>query len=189
MLALQYSHRLPSDYPMSTLRERARRRGPLWDDMPGLVFKAFVASERGVFQADANRYASVYLWQDAAAAGRFLTGDRFRSVIDSFGRPSVETWLPLAMQMGAARDAVSLEREEAALEDVPDGEALLDAEREHHRRLVAHGDVVAAWSVLDARTWRRIRFVLSGVRPPRRPGAQLLEVLYLAAPGLRQAAQ
>lgn len=48
MFAMQYSHRLAADHDMQGIRQRAARRGPLWDDTPGLAFKAFVSQERGV---------------------------------------------------------------------------------------------------------------------------------------------
>jgi len=51
MFAKQYSHRLPANYDMGLIRRRASELGPLWDDTQGLVFKAFIAEERGVFGA------------------------------------------------------------------------------------------------------------------------------------------
>ena len=188
MLALQYTHHLPSDYDMSRIRERARRRGPLWDASADIVFKAFVVSERGRHSADANTYASVYVWEDTAAAAGFLAGDRFRYVVDAFGRPAVETGLVVDLQRGVARTAAWLERGIEALADGP-VEELLDAEHERIRRLADRDDVVAAWSVLDARTWQLTRFALHDEQPPRRPGSGPFEVLHLAAPGLRETAR
>uniref|UniRef100_UPI001ABC3A22 DUF4865 family protein n=1 Tax=Variovorax paradoxus TaxID=34073 RepID=UPI001ABC3A22 len=51
MFAMQYSHRLPAGHDMEAIRRRAAQRGPLWDDTEGLVFKAFVAQERGRHRA------------------------------------------------------------------------------------------------------------------------------------------
>jgi len=193
MLALQYLHRLPADYDMRTIRDRAARRGPLWDDTEGLAFKAFVATERGVHGAQANVYASVYLWLDAAAAARFVLGERFRSVVDSFGRPRVQTALPLAVQVGAATRARarSLRREETSIAANADLERLRADESAHARGAAARPGTVAAWSVVDAADWRLVRFTLSASEasaPPADAGTdaatQVFELLHLAAPGL-----
>ena len=85
MFAKQYSHRLPADYDMAVIRRRAEQLGPLWDRAEGLLFKAFIAQERGL--ATGNVYASVYLWADPLKAADFLLGEGFQKVLDSFGRP------------------------------------------------------------------------------------------------------
>ena len=107
MFAKQYSHRLPADYDMGVIRRRAAQLGPLWDNAEGLLFKVFIAQEHG-----GNVYSSVYLWADPLQAADFLLGERFQKVLDSFGRPHVESWLPLDVQRGPAQGALSLYREE-----------------------------------------------------------------------------
>ncbi|WP_422089170.1 DUF4865 family protein [Variovorax sp.] len=52
----------------------AGRRGPIWDDTEGLVFKAFVSQERGQHGAAGHLYASVYLWLDTQAPRAFSWG-------------------------------------------------------------------------------------------------------------------
>ncbi|WP_454909254.1 DUF4865 family protein [Variovorax gossypii] len=190
MFAMQYSHRLPADYDMQVIRQRATRRGPIWDDTEGLVFKAFVAQERGQHGAAGHLYASVYLWLDTQAPARFLMGERFQSVIDSFGRPSVETWLPLDARAGAgsARKALSLYREEQAINAAADRAALHATEAEANRQLAVQADTVAVWSVLDLAAWRLVRFTLSARPVEAVDGATAYEVLYLARPGLGQLA-
>ena len=71
MFAMQYSHRLPADCDMTTIRQRAARHGPIRDDAEGLVFKAVVSRERGRHGGAGHLYASVYLWREPAAAARF----------------------------------------------------------------------------------------------------------------------
>ena len=105
MFAKQYSHRLPADYDMGVIRRRAAQLGPLWDHAEGLLFKAFIAQEHG-----GNVYSSVYLWADPLQAADFLLGERFQKVLDSFGRPHIESWLPLDVQRGPAQNALSLYR-------------------------------------------------------------------------------
>ena len=72
MFMMQYTHRLPADYEMRRIRERAAARGPEWDFYPGLFFKAFLVRERGKCGADANAYSSLYLWRDARAPVLFI---------------------------------------------------------------------------------------------------------------------
>jgi len=70
MIIAHYAHRLPADYDLSAIRERARQRGPLSDAVPELCFKAFFMRERGRFGAAASNYSSLYLW----LAGQRLSG-------------------------------------------------------------------------------------------------------------------
>ncbi|MDO9357938.1 MAG: DUF4865 family protein [Polaromonas sp.] len=187
MFAMQYSHRLPADYDMQVIRQRAARRGPIWDDTEGLVFKAFVSQERGRHAAAGHLYASVYLWHDPSAAARFVMGERFQGVIDSFGRPQVETWLPLDARGGAgrARQASWLLREERAVDAAADRSALQAAQAEANRQRAAEPGTVAVWTALDLRDWRLVRFTLSAHAPEEAAeGSAVYEVLHLAKPGL-----
>src|SRR5579863_3967819 len=91
MLIAHYSHRLPADYDISIVRSRAHARGPLWDAIPKLYFKAFLLRERGRFGAIANEYSSLYLWREDEGFRNFLVDGRYRVVTDSFGRAAIET--------------------------------------------------------------------------------------------------
>ncbi len=187
MFAMQYSHRLPAEHDLDAIRQRAAAKGPQWDAWPGLACKAFVLQEKGRHGAEGNLYASVYLWHEPAAAAAFLAGEAFQGVIDAFGRPAVETWLPLDARRGPAfdRPARALYREElplpdrgaAALRDgaLAAGEALLDRE-----------DVLAVWVVADLQRWRLLRFSVSAGALELRADSVGYEVLYLARPGLER---
>jgi hypothetical protein len=186
MFAMQYEHRLPADYDMQKMRDRAATRGPQWDATPGLVFKAFVARERGQYGASANLYGAVYLWQDAASATRLLTGDGFRVVTDSFGRPMVETWLPLDARAGRATSrARALYRRSEALEVNADIPAVREAAIARNQVVAADDDdVLAAWVVLDVSSWALVWFTLSAAAPDQARGDGVYQVLFLAGPGL-----
>jgi hypothetical protein len=184
MFAMQYSHRLPAGHDMEAIRRRAAQRGPLWDHTEGLVFKAFVAQERGRHRAVGHLYASVYLWREPAAAASFLMGERFQNVIDSFGRPRVESWLPLDARAGAARTerAAWLRRSERALDADADRAAVFAAQSRE-----PEAGVVATWSALDLAAWRIVRFTLltdAPDAPDAGDGDAIYEVLHLAKPGL-----
>lgn len=187
MLIKQYAHRLPADYDMQIIRKRAAALGPEWNDAPGLGFKAFALRESGQHGAPGNVYASIYLWLKTAAAVSFLTGDRFQKVVGSFGRPRIEAWLALDVQLGGAHDASWLLREDA---DVPDDAGLaeiLAAEIAGNGEISRREGSVAVFTGLDVASWRLSRFTLSAV-PPRNDGI-IYEVLHLAAPGRHALAQ
>ena len=182
MFAKQYSHRLPADYDMGVIRRRAAQLGPLWDHAEGLLFKAFIAQERG--QAPGNVYASVYLWADPLQAADFLLGERFQKVLDSFGRPHIESWLPLDVQRGPAQNALSLYREEWALEPGVDRAALLAEGKRRNQQLADSPDTFAVFLALDVQAWRLIRITLSGqALNAEHPGTGY-QVFYLARPGI-----
>ncbi|NWB85515.1 DUF4865 family protein [Pseudomonas gingeri] len=186
MFAKQYSHRLPANYDMGLIRRRASELGPLWDDTQGLVFKAFIAEERGVFGAQANLYSSVYLWADPSAAAGFLMDERFQRVIDSFGRPDIEAWLPLDLQLGSAPQARALYRETLPFDAQADRVRLLAEEVERNQAIVRQDDTVAVFLALDTAAWQLIRITLSSSEPDRHRAGKAYEVLYLAQPGLEQ---
>lgn len=183
MFAKHYSHRLPAHYDMGLIRRRASEFGPRWDDTPGLLFKAFIARERGVFGALANQYASVYLWSEPAAAGAFLMDERFQTVIDSFGRPEIEAWLALDVQWGDAAEARALYREHVQVEPEADRAALLAAQIEQSQVIRGREDTVAVLLALDTANWRLVRITLSSALPDRSRAREAYEVLYLARPG------
>ena len=186
MFAKQYSHRLPANYDLGLIRSRAAELGPLWDDAQGLIFKAFIAEERGVFGAQANLYSSVYLWSDPSAAAGFLMDERFQRVIDSFGRPDIEAWLPLDLQLGSAPRARALYREALPFDAEADRVQLLATEVQRNQAIVRQDDTVAVFLALDTAAWQLIRVTLSSSEPDRRRVGKAYEVLYLAQPGLEQ---
>jgi hypothetical protein len=175
MLVLHYRHRLPADYDMDRVRRRVAERGPLWDATPGLGFKAFSITEG----AGGSVYAATYLWLDPLAAGGFLTDDRFRAVVAGFGRPRVETWLPLAVAAGPERGGAVLVREIRPLAEGQDLAALRAAETERAAAALADG-ACAAVSALDPGAWRLLRLTLTPDAAPETPRER---VLHLAAPG------
>ncbi|NVZ20574.1 DUF4865 family protein [Pseudomonas costantinii] len=180
MFAKQYSHRLPADYDMGVIRQRAAQLGPLWDHTEGLLFKAFIAQERGQGPGVGNLYASVYLWSDPLQAADFLLGERFQKVLDSFGRPPIESWLPLDVQRGPAQNALSLYREEWPLEPGADRAGILAQEKLRNQQLADSRDTFAVFLALDVQAWRWVRITLSAkALDAGHPGTGY-QVLYLA---------
>lgn len=182
MFAMQYSHRLPADYDLEIIRQRVAQRGPLWDDTQGLIFKLFALQRRQQHGASGNVYASIYLWSDSDAAVRFLTDDRFNAVVDAFGRPQIETWLPLDARNGRARKPLSVYRHEREIDAMEDRAALRAAEVELNRSIAARTDTVAVWSALDLASWRLVRFTVSSAPPDAARGGAVYEVMHAAQP-------
>jgi hypothetical protein len=182
MFAMQYLHRLPTDYDMEIIRRRVAERGPLWDDTEGLVCKLFVTQQRNRHGAAGNAYASIYLWLDSNAAVRFLMGERFQAVIDSFGRPQIETWLPLDARRGNAKQALSIYRDERVLTAGTDRAELYTGEVELNREIAARPDTVVVWAALDLHAWKLIRFTVSSAPADPARGGEVYDVLHLAQP-------
>ncbi|KXF76482.1 hypothetical protein ATN84_15695 [Paramesorhizobium deserti] len=182
MFMKQYTHRLPADYDMNRIRTRATALGPQWDGTPGLGFKAFIAQERGANGAKNNAYSSLYLWLDDEAVTDFITGDRFRAVIDGFGRPRIETWIPLDIHLGQAETARSVYRED--LDVGTDLSELKHRETARNNILARHAGTLAAVTALDLSTWRLSRFLLSAEKAQTPEIGSAYEVLHLAKPGL-----
>jgi hypothetical protein len=183
MLVARYLHRLPAGFDMYRIRQRAATAGPNWDKHPGLILKAFMMREQGQFGAAANAYSSLYLWQDAAALGSFIAGDGFRFVTDAFGRPRIETWVPLDVRVGRAVTVRSAWREEIAVLPDVDLPTLASRERERNQTIADHTDIRASIVAFDVAAWRLARFVISADEPRAREAAVAYEVVYLATPG------
>jgi hypothetical protein len=163
VLAKQYTIKLPADYDMEIIRRRVRERGGAFDAFPGLVFKAFLITERAA-GATANRYAPFYVWRDTTGTNEFLFGAGFAALQGSFGRPLIEHWVPVELSLPAGerdRPPRSATREDIA---VSDGEALADVrqgEREWLEQAKVSADgLYAATSALDPYRWQLVRFAL-----------------------------
>lgn len=184
MLMMQYIHRLPADYEMDRIARRAASLGPDWDETPGLGFKAFIAQRRGENGAVNNAYSSLYLWLDDEAAGDFITGERFRKVIDGFGRPAIETWLPLDIHLGSAPGARSVTREDVLIDPADDLPALKRSESERNASAVKQSGIYAAVTAIDLSNWRLSRFRLSAEAAAAPERGSAYDILHLARPGI-----
>lgn len=168
MIAMQYVFTLPADYDMGRIRDRVARKGPSFDDFPGLVFKAFLISEAGRDGAVVNRYAPFYVWQSAQAMRDFLAGPAFAAVVASFGRPQVRTWIPLKVE-APAPSVETLDLIEETIAEDADVAALMA------------NDHIGNVTALDPTGWRllRVRFDAGG------PPVNRFRVLHLSQPGQR----
>src|SRR6202012_4003871 len=184
MIIAHYAHRLPADYDISIIRNRAQARGHLFDAIPELYFKGFLLRERGRFGAIANEYSSLYLWRRDEGFRDFLVDGRTKSVTDSFGRPQIETRFVLDAHKGSSNAARFLYKQE---QDIPLDADLTSAFAEEiarNREAAQQNGVVAAAVGVDAQNWKFTRVLLSENEPGGRGTAY--QVLYLARPLLAE---
>ncbi|WP_307248589.1 DUF4865 family protein [Catenuloplanes indicus] len=181
---MQYRLSLPADYDMDIIRRRIAAGGPRFDGTPGLGLKAFLMRERGVDGSPLNQYAPFYLWADSAAAARFLWGGGgFAGVIDSFGRPVVETWIGGGHHRGPAfhqRITHAVRNVARMPVDADPSGAAAEASVAVRDRLGEDGLHSIAWAV-DPRSWEVITFSLHAGRPDRCDG-ELYQAPHVSAP-------
>ena len=187
MIAMQYSFTLPADYDMAIIRRRIAEKGHVLDDFPGLAFKAYLHAERDEAAAGSseNLYAPFYLWHDTDGMNAFLGGAGFAAVTQSFGWPSVRTWL--VWQSALAADlsgATHASREVIALSPHIDLDGCRRAEALIASTATA-GGALAVVSAFEPTTWTLLRFRLwAGEQvESAREGRQLYRVGHVSQPG------
>jgi hypothetical protein len=180
MLISQYAFTLPADYPMRTIRDRIAARGPQFDTLPGLGWKAFLVREQGVAGATDHQYAPLYLWPTADAAAAFFTGPQFAAVAAAFGRPGVHTALLLRRHVASAAPAprwcTSQHQDVASLVNLQAQLAAFDNRTTAPSR---H----SAWLALDASRWQLSCHQLWwGDQPPEAGHGTCYEVAHFSQP-------
>ena len=185
MIIAHYA-RLPADYDIGIIRNRAKSRGHLFDAIPELYFKAFLLRERGRFGANQNEYSSLYLWRKDDGFRDFLVDGRTKSVTDSFGRPQIETRFVLDAHKGSGEQPRFLYKQE---QDIPIDTDLTSAfadEIARNRESAKQAGVVASAVGVDVQNWKFTRVVLSEKEPTGRDQGTAYQVLYLAKPLLAE---
>lgn len=186
MIAMQYSFVLPADYDMTVVRERIATKGPLLDDLPGLVFKAYLYALE-----PEQAYAPFYLWRDEEAMHGFLNGPAFAGVTRAFGWPSVKTWTPWhATVGGAVREARFATRSSAAIAPYAALAELRLQEEALAQQMLAQGALAVVvgfepvmWTVTRLALWRD---AASGAGADAGGGRYV--VGHVSAPGVERAA-
>jgi hypothetical protein len=181
MIAMQYSFVLPADYDMAIVRERIAAKGKLLDNLPGLVFKAYLHAGRGA--AAENAYAPFYLWRDEEAMHGFLNGDGFAGVAQAFGWPSVRTWTPWHASVGD--DVRQARHATRAIEPIAPYSVLAELrERELAYALQARERGALAVVIgFEPVNWTIVRLCLWRDAPPADAREQVYQVGHLSAPG------
>lgn len=171
---MQYPITLPADYDMQIIRHRVATKGAALDGRNGLGFKAYAIRERGVDESPVNLYAPFYLWTSTASAADFLAGPAamFRGIVDSFGRPRVNSWLPVGVASGPVPGA-QVRTARLWTKAIPETDDLTDTA---HRLAAATAglaerpEVHVAVAGIDVSAWQTALFVTASTPPPD-PGA------------------
>jgi Domain of unknown function (DUF4865) len=182
MIMAHYAHRLPATLDVGIIRARAQERGPLWDAIPGLYFKAFLLREKGRYGAIAHNYSSLYLWQQDDAFRDFLVSGRYKTVTDSFGRAEIETRFVLDARKGDGRVARFAFRQDFDIHVDEDLTTAFERAVALNRDTAMQPATVAAAIGVDPRQWTFTSIVLSENAPTGREAGTGYEVLYLAKP-------
>lgn len=186
MIIAHYAHRLPADYDIKIIRDRAGRRGHLFDAIPELYFKAFLLRERGRFGAIQNEYSSLYLWRKDEGFRDFLADGRTRSVTDSFGRPQIETRFVLDAHKGEGGQVRFLHKQDQVIAPDTDLTSAFAEEIARNHEAAKEAGVVASAVGVDAQNWKFTRVLLSEKEPAGREQGTVYQVLYLARPLLAE---
>jgi hypothetical protein len=91
MVVMHYQTPLPDDTDFAQIRNRVSEIGPLFDRLPGLVFKLYGLNEPGT--APIPEYSSIYLWERLESMYEFLSGELFANYSAVFARPAVRWFL------------------------------------------------------------------------------------------------
>lgn len=184
MIAMQYSFVLPADYDMGIVRERIAAKGALLDNLPGLVFKAYLHADREGAGPGENLYAPFYLWQDAEAMHDFLNGPGFAGVSQAFGWPSVRTWTPWHASVGDdVRRARHATRGVATIAPHSVLAKLRQREEDYARRMLER-DALAVVIGFEPGTWSIVRLCLWREAPASTPPEELrYQIGHISAPG------
>ena len=181
MMLAFYSHRLPTNYDVGLIRSRIRERGPDWDAVPDLYFKAFLLRERGQHGARTHSYSLQYLWRHDGAFRGFLD-ERFMVVADDFGRPQIHTQFALDARRGSARTARFAYRQQIEIPSETDlNEAYAREIELNRKRAVQPGMLFAAVGV-DTRDWKFTRVQFSENELTDKDAGTPFQILYLARP-------
>lgn len=89
-------------------------------------------------------------------------GDKFKAVSQDFGRPAVETWLPLYFSSGKAKHEkpVFATREMINVAPDIDLEMLRNKQYKLHRQSAKHPENQSGFIGLDVNSWKMVRFAL-----------------------------
>lgn len=182
MIAMQYSFVLPADYDMGIIERRVDERGRFTDCFPGLRFKAYLLSDK---ETDGeNRYAPFYLWESPEAMNLFLTGPGFGGVSQSFGWPSVKSWIvwhaELAARLEGARFAT---RELLPILPYSGLAEMQDAEARRAALEVKEQGALASVAAFEPGSWTLVRFALWQRDPGPAAGRDRYRVGHMSTAG------
>ncbi|WP_067272013.1 DUF4865 family protein [Mitsuaria sp. 7] len=185
MFSMQYGFDFPETFDIDAVRRRAVEIGPRFDELPGLRYKGFLVS--GHTALAPARYSPFYVWEDVEGMQSFLASAAFQALVDKYGRPIVDQWLPLAHHQAedaAATTPLYATQEIVAIGDVQNIGELASRAAARVRELTGHPGFHTAIAALDASTWRHALTVFWSATPEASWG-RVYEVPYFSRPTKR----
>lgn len=176
MIAMQYRFDFPHGTDMAPIHRRVAEKGPAFDGLAGLEYKAFFVADAALGQP--SRYAPFYLWRSATGMREFLLSDTFTAVCDAFGRPEVTTWTVLRHRSFDTTKAprYATQQTSALAVDTPPAWVRSQARAAAAHQAGLHSSLVA----VDPRDWRLTRIGLWHDKPPVAHDVELFHLPYLA---------
>ncbi|MGX7150118.1 DUF4865 family protein [Enterococcus ureasiticus] len=98
MHAMQYKIILPDNYDMSLVRKRVEENGAKTDNFQGLLFKAYLISEK-VQGAISNSYSPLYIWENSEGMNQFIFAGFYDNIIHDFGWQTIQIGIPLTINL------------------------------------------------------------------------------------------
>jgi len=186
MIAMQYSFVLPSDYDMGIVERRIAEKGHLLDDQPNLLLKAYLSSSKKD-AASENIYGPFYVWDGPEGMSDFICGPGFVGLTQSFGWPSVKTWIVWGAHLSpSVRGAKFASRQVLAITPHESLDELRKRERDEAARDVESGTALASVTAFEPVSWMRVRFRMYEAKTRCTPltDTQYYDVGHVSAPGL-----
>lgn len=181
MLALQYSIHLPHDSDDAIIEDRVRERAPVFEDISGMVHKAYL------YNRDDKLYAPFYVWADLTGARDFLFDELFQGFVSKFRRPRTRSWIVLHQTQGKCQTPPAYARCESDL--VPSGELLEDLIKEqqiHHYQMLNNENLYYHLTAFNPDRWELMHYSLwkdkKSAPRPESDCVQDFDVLHLNEP-------
>lgn len=181
MLALQYSIHLSHDTDDKIIEDRVSARAPIFEDLQGLVHKAFL------YNREDKLYAPFYVWENLSGVRDFLFDELFQGFVSEFRRPRTRSWIVLHQSGGQLQMPPSFARCESDL--VPSEETLeelIENEKVNHENTLKNPDLYYHLTALNPDRWEVMRYSLwkdsSSAPRPESDCVQNFEVLHLNEP-------
>lgn len=185
-LMMRYPIDLPTAYDMGIIRERVATKGHLLDDRAGLSCKAYCIREAGVHGSQHNQYAPFYVWHDSQAASDFLwNGGGFDGIVRDFGRPSVDTWIPVAAETGdvEAADVTGARLRTSSIPRHADLRAVAARLADRVTDSATAGGVHLVCAGVDPQRWQTVEFSMhEDTANSDSSDAEVLTVLHISQP-------
>ncbi|WP_322905705.1 DUF4865 family protein [Paenibacillus sp. SGZ-1009] len=109
MIGMQYTIQLPADYNMNIIDERVQQNGHKTDGYPRLLFKAYLATVKGMHGQTTNSYCPLYVWNSQHGLNSFLLDGSYDAILQSFGWQQVQIGIPLELPLSTTTNKQSLD--------------------------------------------------------------------------------